>query len=145
MNPQITYSVKLCVFIDHFANLKSKSLLKINYLFWRNTDNIKSIEEAQNLSTSVTFPSVFMIQNSLRDEKNSGNCCTELSCKDKVSKLSWWEDVGGPFFIVCILEIKSRWDNSTFIDPSQQLYNNLLRSMIINHFKFSYIVFTNLT
>jgi len=69
---------------------------------------------------------------------------TELCCQDEMSKLTRWEDVVSPFFIICVLDVKSWWDDSTFINPSQQFYNNLLWPMIIYNLEFPNVVLKRL-
>ena len=49
-----------------------------------------------------------------------------------MTELSGWEDAVGPFFEVIESNIISRTDNSAFVDSTDQLNNDLLRSMVIN-------------
>ena len=59
-----------------------------------------------------------------------------ISRQDYESELSGWQDLGQSLFEVSNLQVKSCGDNSTFIDSSVELNDNLAISLIINDFEF---------
>ena len=53
-----------------------------------------------------------------------------------MSELTTWKKVDNPLFKFIIFDIESRGDNSTLIQTSCQLNDNLGRSVVIDNFKF---------
>jgi hypothetical protein len=62
---------------------------------------------------------------------------TSRSSQDDVTELSGWQQVVGPSFNVTDLDVKSWGNNTTFVQSTIQLNNNLTRSVVIDVFKFT--------
>jgi hypothetical protein len=83
------------------------------------------IEKAQNLSTSLLATGFFVIHDTSRSSKNQE---TELTGR---------QEVVDPSFDILLLDVEARRNNSSLIDTTNQLHNNLSGAVIINNFKFA--------
>lgn len=94
----------------------------INYLIY------KSIEESNNLSSNVSFSALLMSEDALGGGE------------DEVSELSGGEDVVGPLLEVGEKDIIAGWDDSAFVDASDEFDDDLLASVIIDDLELSDVV-----
>ena len=61
-----------------------------------------------------------------------------LGCgQDEVAELSGGEDVGGPSLKVVQRDIEPGGDDAALVDSSEELDDDLSRSVVVNDFKFS--------
>lgn len=62
---------------------------------------------------------------------------TSRGGQDDETKLSGWQQVVSPSFNVTNLNIESWGDNSTLVQSTGQLHNNLTGSVVVNVFEFT--------
>lgn len=110
-------------------------------------------EETKDFASQVFPPGLFMVHNSstrgqhniseIRDNKFSFQSCfeylllTEWRCEVYSPKLTTWEKVVGPLLNVCDCDVEPGWNDTTFVQPSGKVYNNLSAPVVVNNFKFS--------
>merc|ERR1739838_633534 len=82
-------------------------------------------EETKNLSTSMFALGFFVVHDS------------STGSEDNESELSRWQQVVRPSFHIFNSNIKSWRDNTTFVQTTVELNNNLACSVVINTFVFS--------
>ncbi len=85
----------------------------------------RSVEESQNLSSSVDLSSFFVIHDSV----GSGH--------HQVSELSGRKDIAAPLLIFVDGDIKSGGDHSALVDSTNEFHNHLLASVVIDYLEFS--------
>ena len=91
------------------------------YLFkQRKKSNL--IEETENLTTSMLGTSLFVIHN------------TSRGGQDQVTELTGRQQVGGPLFELGELDVETGRDNTTLVDTTVELNNDLTGTVIINDF-----------
>lgn len=83
------------------------------------------VNETQNLTRNVLSSGFFMVHD------------TSRGGQDDVTELSGWQQVGSPFFNVTNLNVESWGNNTTLVQSTVQLNNNLTRSVVIDVFKFT--------
>ena len=83
------------------------------------------VNETQNLTRNVLSSGFFMVHD------------TSRGGQDDVTELSGWQQVGSPFFNVTNLNVKSWGNNTTFVQSTVQLDDNLTRSVVVNVFEFA--------
>lgn len=82
-----------------------------------------SIEIAKNFATSLLLSGLFVVH----DAHGSGH--------DHKTKLTGGEQVGGPLLDVLVANIEPGRDDSTLVQTSVQLHNNLSGTVVIDNFK----------
>jgi hypothetical protein len=60
--------------------------------------------------------------------------------KDEVTELSRWEDVVGPFLEISDLNVVSGTDDSTFVDSTNKLDDDLFASVVIDNLELTNVV-----
>lgn len=83
------------------------------------------VNETQNLTRNVLSSGFFMVHD------------TSRGGQDDVTELSGWQQVGSPFFNVTNLNVKSWGNNTTLVQSTVQLDDNLTRSVVVNVFEFA--------
>ena len=79
------------------------------------------IEETKNFSSSLSSASLLMIHN------------TESCGHYDVSELTRWKHIHNPLLNVLKRDIEARRDDSTLVNTSNELYNNLTVAVIVEH------------
>ena len=87
-----------------------------------------SIEESDNFASNMSFSAFLMGEDALGGGEH------------EMAELSGGEDVAGPFFEFRENDVVPGRDDSALVDPSNELNDNLLASVIIDDFKLSNIV-----
>ena len=64
---------------------------------------------------------------------------TSRGSQDKVTELTGWEKVVDPGFDILLFDVESWRDDTSLVDTTNQLDDNLARTVIIDDFKFSNI------
>lgn len=83
------------------------------------------VDETQNLTRDVLSLCFFVVHNTCR----SGH--------DNVTKLSCWQQVVGPVVNVVDLDVESWLNDTTLVQSTVQLDDNLTGSVVIDKFKFT--------
>lgn len=86
---------------------------------------IYSVKETKNLSTSLLSSSFFVVH----DSEGSG--------KDDESKLSRWKQVSNPVFNVFEMDIESWGNDSTLVETTDELNDDLSGAMVVDDFEFT--------
>lgn len=87
-----------------------------------------SIEEADDLSSDVSFSALIVSEDALGGGE------------DEMSELSGGEDVVGPLLEVGEEDIVSGRDDSTLVDAADKLDDNLLASVVIDDLELTNVV-----
>ena len=66
---------------------------------------------------------------------------TSGSSQDNVTELSGWQQVSSPLFDIGNLNVESWRDNTTLVQSTVQLNDDLTRSVVIDVFKFTNVTF----
>ena len=83
------------------------------------------VNETQDLTGNVLSVSFFVVHN------------TSGSSQDNVTELSGWQQVSSPLFDIGNLNVESWRDNTTLVQSTVQLNDDLTRSVVIDVFKFT--------
>ena len=86
---------------------------------------IPSIEESQNLSSSVLLRSLGVIEDTIAGRQHN------------MSKLSARQQIHNPSGEVVHSHVESRRDDSALVDSAKQMHHDLAVSTVINHLHFS--------
>jgi hypothetical protein len=81
------------------------------------------VEETKNLTTSMLGTSLFVIHD------------TSRSGQDQVTELTSGQQVSGPLFELGELDVETGRDNTTLVDTTVELNNDLTGTVIINDFE----------
>jgi hypothetical protein len=54
----------------------------------------------------------------------------------EVSELTRWKEIHYPLFDIVVAHVETRRNDAALVDPTNKLYNNLSRSMVVNDGKF---------
>ena len=83
------------------------------------------VDETQDLTRDVLSSGFFVVHN------------TSGSGQDNVTELSGWQQVSSPLFNVTDLNVESWGDNTTLVQSTVQLNDNLTGSVVIDVFEFT--------
>ena len=81
------------------------------------------VEETKNLTTSMLGTSLFVIHD------------TSRGGQDQVTELTSRQQVSGPLFELGELDVETGRDNTTLVDTTVKLNNDLTGTVIINDFE----------
>lgn len=91
---------------------------------------ICSVEETEDLSTDLLFSGGLVIHD------------TFVGGEDDVSELSGWENLIDELLEVLDFKVESWGDDTTFVESSVEVNNNLSGSLVINDLEFTDISVT---
>lgn len=83
------------------------------------------VEETENLTTSVLATSFFVIHD------------TSRGGQDEVTELTRRQQVLGPLFEVSNLDVEARRDDTTLVQTTSELDDNLTGTVVIDFFEFT--------